>query len=269
MERLQAAIEKARERRQTEVQRAPSRPGAKMQPPAPGLWEQLPMLSVSEKKLIRARVYLSQKSREATYFDKLRTKILQQCRDNGWRRVLITSPTTGCGKTTTVCNIAASFARQRDRRLIVHEMDMRRPGMARMLGHSLEASFWSYLEGSASFEDQAVRLSENVVISMNQSAYSNPSKLILQDTTPRLLDDVEARYKPDITLIDSPPLLAADDSLALLKMVDCAILIAAAELTTTGEVDSCEKEIAEQTNVLGIILNKCNYLEENYGYGYG
>jgi capsular exopolysaccharide synthesis family protein len=274
MERLQAAIEKARERRLMESPKADVKQKAKETVTArpavipSGAWEQLPMLKTSERKLTRLRVFTAQKSREAVYFDKLRTKIMQQCSDNGWKRVLITSPTAGCGKTTTAANIAASFSRQRDRRLIVHEMDMRRPGMARMFGHSGYAGFASVLEGSAAYEDVGVRFAENVVLSMNQGPHPTPSKLILQDTTPRILDEIDARYEPDLTIIDSPPLLAADDTLALLKMVDCALLIVAAEQTTTKEVDNCEKEVAELTNVLGIVLNKCNYLEEDYGYGY-
>ena len=39
------------------------------------------------------------------------------------------------------------------------------------------------------------------------------------------------------------------------KRPDCAIIIAAAERTTTSEVDNVEKEIAEHTNVLGTVLN--------------
>ena len=273
MERLQAAIEKARERRLSET----PKPGpslekepvtARPEPVLTGAWEQLPMLKTSERKLTRMRVFTAQKSREAVYFDKLRTKIMQQCRDNDWKRVLITSPTAGCGKSTTAANIAASFSRQRDRRLIVHEMDMRRPSMARMFGHTSQANFSSVLEGSAAYEDVGLRFAENVVLSMNQGPHATPSKLILQDTTPRILDEIDERYKPDLTVIDSPPLLAADDALALLKMVDCALIIVAAEQTTSKEVDSCEKEIAELTNVLGIVLNKCNYLDEDYGYGY-
>lgn len=276
MERLQAAIEKARERRLTDSPKAaPSTPGSSQEtvtarptPVPAGAWEQLPMLKTSERKLTRLRVFTAQRSREAVYFDKLRTKILQQCADNNWKRVLITSPTAGCGKTTTAANIAASFSRQRDRRLIVHEMDMRRPAMARMFGHTGHASFASVLEGSAAYEDVGVRFAENVVLSMNQGPHPTPSKLILQDTTARILDEIDARYKPDLTIIDSPPLLAADDALALLKLVDCALIIVAAEQTTAKEVDTCEKEVAELTNVLGIVLNKCNYLDEDYGYGY-
>lgn len=270
MERLQAAIEKARERRQAERPQAPNlrtrRPAA--QTGEPGLWERLQQLDVNERKLIKNRVFLDGKSREAAYFDKLRTKILQQCRDHGWKRVLITSATAGCGKTTTTANLAASFTRQTDRKLLVHEFDMRRPALAGVFGHKAQAGFANVLDREASFDDIAVRLADNVILSMNSGPHANPAQVILRDSTPLILDEIEARYRPDVTIIDSPPMLATDDTFALLKFVDCALIIAAAEKTTTSEVDAIEKEIAEQTNVLGVVLNRCNYLEDDYGYSY-
>jgi hypothetical protein len=39
-------------------------------------------------------------------FDILRTKVLLTMRKNGWKRLAVTSPTMGCGKTTTACNLA-------------------------------------------------------------------------------------------------------------------------------------------------------------------
>ena len=51
--------------------------------------------------------------------------------------------------------------------------------------------------------------------------------------------------------------------------MDCALLVAAAGATTLREIDVCERDLAAQTNVLGVILNKCRYMEKDYGYAYG
>jgi capsular exopolysaccharide synthesis family protein len=268
MERLQAAIEKAR------IQRASTRPAtpqSSVSKSAPAnIWTELPELIVDEKALVKKRVFFGGSSLEASYFDKLRTKILQLCSDNGWTRIVITSPTKGCGKTTTSCNLAASFSRQRDRKLMLFDMDMRRPEMARTLGMDPGAGFSDVLEGKAEIENVAKRLKSNVVIAANLGPHPNPAQLILQDQTPQILDEIQARYSPDIMLFDAPPLMATDETSAMLKFMDCAILVAAAEMTTMDQVDTCEKEIAEQTNVLGVVLNRCNYLDpsEKYGYRY-
>lgn len=263
MEKLQAALEKARERRKDAPQVQRRRVAAD-----PTAWERLPMLEVNSRRLIKNRVFMEQKSREATYFDKLRTKLLQQCKDNNWKRVLITSATAGCGKTTTACNLAASFGRQNDRRLMVYELDMRRPTMASIFRHQAEFGVGDVLEGTTTFEDVGVRLSSNVGLGICRGPHPNPSQLLLRDSTPAILDMIDAQFRPDVSIIDSPPLLATDDTMSLLKFVDCALIIAAAERTTTSEIDNVEKEIAEQTNVLGIVLNRCNYMDDEYGYTY-
>ena len=63
-------------------------------------------------------------------------------------------------------------------------------------------------------------------------------------------------------------LLWAGGAMAFVGKVDCVLLVAAAETTTIQEVDVCERDLASQTNVLGVVLNKCRYLDRKYGYSY-
>ena len=76
------------------------------------------------------------------------------------------------------------------------------------------------------------------------------------------------RYDPTVILFDMPPMLVSDDAIGIAAQVDCVLLIAAAESTTVQDVDVCERDLAAQTNVLGVILNKCRYLDRSYGYSY-
>ena len=266
MEKLQAAIERARVKRDASL--PTRRTTAARSQPTQNAWEALTPFEWNPKALSRKRIFVDGNLREASGYDLLRTKILQQCQENGWKRVVITSPTKACGKTTTCANLAASFTRQNDRKLILFDLDMRRPELARILDHRAEYSFSSVLEDRVGFAEQAIRVSPNVAISANQAPAPNPSKLILQDRTSEIFDEIEAVYKPDIMMFDSPPMLVTDDTLAFLKYVDCAIIIAAADASTTDQVDVCEKEVAEQTNVLGVVLNKCSFSADGYGYDY-
>jgi hypothetical protein len=63
-------------------------------------------------------------------------------------------------------------------------------------------------------------------------------------------------------------MLAGDDAIGFLHNVDCALLVAAAGSTTIAQVDACERDIAAHTNVLGVTLNKCRYLDKDQAYGY-
>ena len=83
-----------------------------------------------------------------------------------------------------------------------------------------------------------------------------------------VLAAIEERWKPDVTIFDMSPMLASDDNVGFMGNVDCALLVAAAESTTLANIDACEKELAQLTNVLGVVLNKCRYSDETAGYGY-
>ena len=56
-------------------------------------------------------------------------------------------------------------------------------------------------------------------------------------------------------IFDMPSILVGDNTRAFLKNVDCALIIVRANGTRYGHFDACEREIAEHTNVLGVVLN--------------
>ena len=67
-------------------------------------------------------------------------------------------------------------------------------------------------------------------------------------------------------MFDLPPLRVNDDAMAFLGQVDCALIIAAAEKTTIKEIDRCERDVGRQTFVLGVILNRCRYMDSSDSY---
>ncbi len=62
--------------------------------------------------------------------------------------------------------------------------------------------------------------------------------------------------------------MVSDETRGFLKRVDAALIIAAAETSTVDLVDEVEREVAQYTSVAGIVLNKCRFIEEDYGYAY-
>ncbi len=63
-------------------------------------------------------------------------------------------------------------------------------------------------------------------------------------------------------------MLGSDDHVNLMNKTDCALLVIAAEMSKLPNVDFCEKELGQLTNVLGIVLNKCRYPDDTTGYSY-
>lgn len=291
MERIQSAIEKARKARTTvagtedapeQKSRENGRSAPVAEPPVPetgpggdpdrdALWKSVPLFKTDIRRMNRNRILAYKPGKESSAYDVMRTSLLQQMRKNDWTRVAITSSGAGSGKTMTSLNLAFSLARQSDLRVMVVELDMRRPSIARMLGIREPVQFSQVLEGKAAPEDHLLRYGANLIFAVNQASARHTAELLQGSKAAGILDAVEAAYRPDIIVIDTPPLLASDDTLAFLDQVDAALLLIEAERTTPAEVERCEHEMTARTNLLGVVLNKCRYLDrtESYGYYYG
>ena len=124
------------------------------------------------------------------------------------------------------------------------------------------------LEGRVAFADHALRHGENVLFGLNSGPVPNSSELLQSQNTADRLAEIEATYAPDLMLFDMPPLMSSDDNIGFLKNVDCALIMVEAERTTTDKIDQSERQVAELTNVMGIVLNKCRYVDGTYDYGY-
>lgn len=271
MEKLQKALQKARDQRgiaeaNTDPLRS-ARKGPKQASSRDALWAALPPLELDRTRLDKNLLVSLDADSRAAPFDVLRTKIQLLMGKNNWTRMAVTSPTTACGKTTTACNLALGFTRQTDLRVILIELDLRRPRMAEVLGAMPERDITSLLSGEISFAEQALRVRSNLAVAMARGPASDPTSILLRRQTKDVLDAIEKEYEPDLVIFDLPPILNSSDTRAFLKDVDCALMLAKAESTRMSEIDTCEREIAEHTNVLGVVLNQCRYSStEDYGY---
>lgn len=279
MEKIQSALAKARAERDGSAPAldvAPdTAPQTKARPASPAMssdvadtWKALPVLTIEPKLMKRNRIVAVDGGREAAGIDMMRTRVLQQMRDNGWRRLAITSPTAACGKSTIALNLAMSLQRQPDLRTILVELDLRRPALTKMLGIKREMSFGRVLEGSRPFAENALRYGPNMAITASQQPWRDAAELLGGAHISEALSDIETAYAPDVMIFDMPPMLSSDDMMAFARHVDCVLLVAGAESTTVKEIDICETDLASQTNVMGVVLNKCRYMGPEYGYGY-
>lgn len=291
MERLQEAMSRARARRQgaeragadpsgiadsaSEPQRAAGVEGADLasageQPTTPASFANASPFEPNERLLRTNRVMAFFGGKSAGPFDMMRTKILKQCTTNNWKRLVVTSPGAQCGKTTMVANLAFSLARQPELRILVIEVDMRRPELASVLGIPQNLAFARYMSGEdADFTPHVVTYGDNLAFGCNTVPAANPSELLHSKRTRERLAEVEAAFGADIVLFDTPPVLPSDDTLAFLDYADAALIVAAAEKTRIDEVDVTETEVASATNVLGVVMNKIRYMSKSDTYENG
>lgn len=285
MERIQEALAKARQQRGGAAEPAaapaiPVSPATMPAEPAPlsapalgpvaAAWAALPEIAPDRAQLTRSHLVAATGGREAVAFDVMRTRLLQAVRANGWKRIAITSPGPSCGKTTVCLNLGLGLGRQPDLRVMLVECDLRRPAMARMLGYRPTARMDAVFSGQTGLAEAGVRVGDNLGILAGSAAVAGSAEILQAPETGAALDRLEATYEPTVTLFDMPPLLVGDDVMAFIAKVDAVLIVAGAGSTTVKEIDRCEREIAGQSNVLGVVVNKCRYLPpvESYGYYY-
>ena len=279
MERIQAAIQKAKERRgEAPAPLLPPlgagtpRPGraaaAPAAPPAVGpAWAELAAFEPDPRLMARNRIVtFADADPVHSAFDMMRTKVLRAMRANGWTSLGITSPSSDCGKTTLAINLAFSLAHQPDVRTVLVDLDLRRPMLAKTLGITVPQSVASVLQGTRTVAENFLCYGETLAIGTNAAAVRSPAELLLNSETARGVAALKAAFLPDVMIYDLPPMLVSDDVMAFVPHLDAVLLVAAAEQTRLDEVDKCEQELAEATQVLGVVLNKCRYTGEDYGY---
>lgn len=266
MERIQTALQKAKEQQGTAWRHEPQPTG----PTLPTLdmpWPMIPVRQPDLKVMAKNRIVTASHGDPAhAAFDILRTRLLQELRQNNWTSVAITSPTPGCGKTMVSLNLAFSLANQRNCRVVVADFDLRRPQIATTLGLANPPSMETFLKGQSDIADVFVRYGDNVAVAANCRPVRFSAELLQAPETARVLKGMKQRLTPNVIVYDLPPMLGNDDVMAFLPNVDCAILVVAAEATTVSEADLCERELSERTKMLGVVLNKCRYTPDKYGY---
>ncbi len=277
VERLKIAIAKARERRATGAGAPPPPPADPVAQASPSAvdaaWSSLAELKINPKVLESERIVTRQKSDAAHIaFDMLRTRLAKLALEQGWKRIGITSPSKGCGKTVISANLAFSFARHPETRTILVDLDLRSPRLSSCLGVTERRAINWLLSGATRPENYLQRIGERFALALNTQRVRDASEVLQNASTPKVLEGMLEQFRPDIIIYDMPPMLVGDDTIAFLKHLDAVLLVIASGETKPYEVEECENLIMDETNFLGVLLNKVERgagSDYYYGYGYG
>ena len=187
----------------------------------------------------------------------------------GARTILITSSTSGEGKSFVTLNLAASFALL-NKRVLILGLDMRKPKINQYLNVSNKVGMSSYLIGKATVED-VIQVSgiDQVYIATSGPIPPNPSELLSNGRIGVFMEAVKQSF--DYILIDTPPLGLVTDATLLAPYVDlCFYLVRHQEtprLYLKSLADLHQRKLFKSLNV---IFNGVNYKKSaDYGYGYG
>lgn len=223
-------------------------------------WSRMAALEIDLWRLERHRIVsLTRRHPGSTAFDVMRTKVLQDAREKGWHTLGISAPTENCGKATVAANLAISLAKHEKFKVALIDLELSRPNLSRIFGHSGRYSTEDFLRGRCRTEDFLVRLSDNLAIGTSAPGNNYVAELLHGAGAAEVLARMKSELDADIILYNLPALLEGDECLGLLPRVEASMLVVAAEESTIDDIDVCERQMRERTHLLGVVLNKCRY----------
>jgi capsular exopolysaccharide synthesis family protein len=181
------------------------------------------------------------------------------------RTILVTSAIPGDGKSMTATNLGIMLARSGARVLLV-DADLRRgrihtnfelpdaPGLAEVLG---QEQGWASVVTRNSVP--------NLFIVPRGTAPRRPGELFVNSVKQQFLEEAAGQY--DFILLDSPPVMAADDVSNLAPYVDGVLMVIRANYTS-GRVARAALDLLylRKAKVLGIVLNGVSRNGGDYHY---
>lgn len=234
---------------------APAVPTALFSPAK--VWESLGPVELNPSLLIGNGLFpFATSDPAAAAFDILRSRLLHGLATRGWKRIAVTSPTHGCGKSFVATNLALALARRPDSRSVLIDLDLRRPQLADLLGLRDIAPLREFLSGEQPLESQFRRVGRTLALGLNGAAVEDAADLLHDPETGLGLAAMQDQLDPEVVIYDLPPALVADDVLALAPQIDAVLLVVDGTRTTPDDIRACERLFEGQLPLMGVVLNR-------------
>ena len=205
-------------------------------------------------------------------FRSLRTNLMFSMQTHGARTLIVTSAFPQEGKSVTASSLAAAFAHQGVRTLLV-DCDLRRPKLHELFGVPQEPGLTDILRGRMTRGEPVRKTAVPRLSLLTAGAVpDNPTELLggerMRSLVRRLPQEIE------LLIADTPPLLAAADAAALATEVDAVLLVVRAGQTARGALQQAVDQLeAVGARIGGVVLNDPDSEVTRYGdyysaYGY-
>lgn len=206
------------------------------------------------------------RSPSAEAFRILRTNVFCSASEQGIKKILVTSPGPGEGKSTTLANYTVTLV-QGGKKVIVVDTDLRKPEQHKLFGLPLRDGLTDHLAGRLPL-DAVLKPTflDNLSVIPAGAIPPNPSEMLEQDAFKDLVAELEQRA--DFILFDSPPVLAFTDAAVIAGKMDGVILVLKAGINPRTALRAKEALENARANILGTVLNNasCDFDKSYYYY---
>ena len=217
--------------------------------------------------------YTKPKSIAAEAYRALRTNLEFSMSGDGAKTILITSSHVSEGKSSVASNLAAVFAMQNKKTILV-DADMRRGVQHKRFVVSNLNGLSNFLANMNVDEDDLFKKTEipNLHLMTCGPVPPNPAELLSLNNMKELVKFLKESY--DVVIIDGAPVLPVTDSVILSALVDRVVIVTSAGETHNDELKAVKNTLTNAgANIAGVVLNKVDMNAKGYGkyhkYGKG
>jgi capsular exopolysaccharide synthesis family protein len=186
--------------------------------------------------------------------------------DKPAKSFLVTSSNEGEGKSVSAANLGISIAYEGKKVLII-DTDLRRPTIHELFEVSNSIGITTVLAKEARAADAIIKTEiEGLSILASGPIPPDPGGMVESEKMRQLVKDLTQQY--DIVILDSPPVLVANDAIILAGYVDSSVFIIESGRTTRRALFQA-KDLLKQARIqpAGMLLNKLKTGRSGY-YSY-
>jgi len=184
---------------------------------------------------------------------RIRIEGLRETLGGTLKLILVTSPMMGEGKTATAANLALDLAGEEGRKVLLVDVDMRKPRIHSFFSSVPAAGLGDVLVGGVPVSE-AIASVENSTLDVLVLPKGSDRRIdpLPMERLRAIFTDLRSRY--DMIVCDAPPVLPIADTAALARLADGILVVVRAAVTPRQAV-SRTLNIIDRNKLIGFVLN--------------
>lgn len=160
----------------------------------------------------------------------LRSRILETMRAQRMRTLMISSAVSGECKTTTSINLAVALSQVQGIKVLLVDTDLRKPGIAGVLGIPYELGLDDYLRSSVPLSDLLLQLTDSLFLVPSGGVDQNSVELLHSAAMAAFVSEVQTNF--DLIIFDTPPIFPVADARVTANLMDAVLFCVRAGKTS-------------------------------------
>lgn len=192
----------------------------------------------------------------------MRTNLMYRNFDKELKVINVVSTVQDEAKTTTITNLANVYA-MIGKKVLLIDLDLRKPTVHKKLGIRNQQGINDYLSGVASFGEVVRKYDENFYVITSGTKTKYYTELLHSERLKVFLKEMKSKF--DLILIDCPPVSALSDGLIISTLSDATIMVVKYNHIDRREVKrTYEQLLAVNANVIGSVMTNVDINQRRY-----